>query len=470
MTIDLEKLMADHQGQNHQLFSGYINPQLARVLKTIGFDRSYVRAEGQYLYDEKGDRYLDGLGGYGVFNIGRNHPKLKKVLKQCLDMDLASMVQMDSPLLAGLLAKELVQLAPEGLDTVFFTNSGTESVEGALKFARKATGRDKILFLDHSFHGLTLGSMSVNGNKEFCHGFGALLPGKAVLQNDLVSVEKELKTKEYAAFIVEPIQGKGVHIPDDNFLPEAERLCCKYKTLFIVDEVQTGFGRTGKMFASEYWNLTPDIMCVAKSLSGGFIPVGAILYRREIYKKVFSSMENCVVHSNTFGRNSLAMAAGLATLKILEEENIVANAERCGQLLLQKLNPLVDKYEMFKAARIRGLMIGLEFGPPRSMKLKVGWKMIHAANKGLFGQMIVVPLMTEHRILSQVAGHDVDIVKLLPPLVLTDEDIDHCVTSFDRVIAECHRFPGGAWDVGKQLAKQALSSQKQPSEVSAYGS
>ena len=473
MPLDLEKLIQEHQGQNHHLFESYVNPQLTRVLRTIGFNKIYVRAQGAYLYDQEGQKYLDGLGGYGAFNIGRNHPQLKKILQQCLDMDLASMVQMDAPLLAGLLAKKLIQLTPAEIDTVFFTNSGTESVEGALKLARGATGREGILYLDHAFHGLTLGALSANGNREFRDSFGTLLTGRSVPQNDLKALESELRTKKYAAFIVEPIQGKGVHIPEDHYLPQVERLCRQYKTLFVVDEVQTGFGRTGKMFAFEHWGLQPDIICVAKSLSGGFIPVGAILYRREIYKKVFTNMEHCVVHSNTFGRNALAMAAGLATLQILEEEKLVERAQKSGEYLTEKLRPLMDRYEMFQQCRIKGLMIGLEFGPPRSMKLKMAWKMIHAANAGLFGQMIVVPLMTDYRILSQVAGHGVDIIKMLPPLTLTEEDMDYFVTSFDKVVSECHRFPGGAWDVGKQLAKQALKSQgpsAEPlsSEVTSY--
>ncbi|MDO8461877.1 MAG: aspartate aminotransferase family protein [Deltaproteobacteria bacterium] len=457
MPFSLKELLANRVTENHQLFEKYVNPQFVRVLRTIGFDKTYTRAEGCYLYDDQGEAYLDFLAGYGAFNIGRNHPAIKNVIREALELNLPSLVQMDAPALAGLLAEKLISLVPH-LDTVFFTNSGTEANEGALKFARGATGREKILHLDHSFHGLTLGCLSAMGNAEFRDGFGSLLPSQAIPMNDLETLEKALSRRDVAAFIVEAIQGKGVHLPADNFLPEAQKLCRKYGTLFIMDEVQTGLGRTGRWFAFQHWDLEPDIVTIAKSLSGGFIPVGAILYRREIYKKIFSQMDRCVVHSNTFGKNSLAMAVGLATLQILEEEKLIENAKRRGDEIARGLRPLINKYEMVKEVRHKGLMMAIEFGPPRSLKLKVAWKMIHAANKGLFGQMIVVPLMQHHKILTQVAGHNVDIVKILPPLMIGDAEVQKFVSAFEEVVANCHEFPGAAWEVGYTLAKQALKS------------
>lgn len=465
--MDLKKLIRERWGENYELHEQYVNPQFVRVLRTIGFDKVYARAEGQYLYDADGNRYLDLLSGYGVFAIGRNHPKIKETIRDLLDMDLSHLVQMDCGLLSGLLAEKLLTLTPDSIDTVFFTNSGTESVEGAIKMARGATGRSRILYLDHAFHGLTLGSLSANGNGEFRDGFGDLLAGTRVGMNDLDLLERELKRKDVAAFVYEPIQGKGVYIPEDRFLPEAERLCRKYGTLTIADEVQTGLGRTGRWFAFEHWKLEPDLICVAKALSGGFTPVGAILMRRKIYEKVFSRMDRCVVHSNTFGKNNLAMACGLATLHILEEEKIPSRAEKLGFLLQSKIEENLKSYEMFGEVRGRGLMMGIEFKAPQSLKLKTGWKMIHAANKGLFGQMIVVPLMSRHRILTQVAGHDVDLVKLLPPLIVTEEDLNHFVTALTDVVADCHRFPGAAWEVGFTLAKRALLKQQPTDNPSA---
>ena len=453
MSFNIQQLIEERWGENYALHEAHVNPQFVKVLKTIGFDKIYKRAEGQYLFDGSGARTLDFLSGYGVFAVGRNHPKIKQTIKDLLDLDLSSLVQMDCSLLSGLLAEKLLSLTPDSINTVFFTNSGTEAIEGALKMARGATGRSRILYLDHSFHGLTLGSLSANGNAEFRDGFGDLLPATAIAMNDLTALERELKKKDVAAFIFEPIQGKGIFIPDDVFLPEAQRLCRKYGTLLIADEVQSGLGRTGKWFAFEHWNLEPDIICVAKALSGGFVPAGAILMRRDIYKKVFSRMDRCVVHSNTFGKNTLAMGCGLATLHLIEEEKLLERASKLGQLIQEGVHQACQGKEMYKEVRGKGLMLGIEFKEPKSLGLRTGWKMIHAANKGLFGQMIVVPLMKDHQILTQVAGHDIDLIKLLPPLIITLDDAQSFIKAFGKVVADAHKFPGSAWEVVLTLAK-----------------
>ncbi len=461
MSFNIKEIFEKHQGKNISFHDQFINPQFVRVLRTIGFDKIYERAEGAYLYDNEGKAYLDFLSGYGSFNIGRNHPVVAQAIKDTLDLKLPNMIQMGVTLLPGLLAKELTQRAPESVDTVFFTNSGTEAVEGALKFAKAHTKRDKILFLDHSFHGLSIGSLSVNGNAEFKNGFGRLLePTEAIYLNDIVSLEKALSKKDVAAFIIEPIQGKGVYVPNDTFLIEAQKLCRKYGTLLIADEIQTGLGRTGKFFAFEHWGLEPDIITIAKSLSGGYVPVGAILMRRAIYESTYTKMDRCVVHSSTFGKNDLAMAAGLASLSILEEEKLVENSAKMGAYIIEKLNVLKNKYEMIKEVRGKGLMIAIEFGEPQSLKLKMGWKLVHAASKGLFGQMVVVPLFTEHRILSQVPGHNMDVIKILPPLMIGFKEADLFVDAMDKVMDACHKFPGAAWEVGYTLAKQALKANK----------
>ncbi len=464
MSFDILKLLNDRWGENYVLHEQYVNPQFVKVLRTIGFDKIYKKAQGPYLYDGDGQRYLDFLSGYGVFSIGRNHPQVKDTIQKLLEYDLPSMVQMDCHLLAGLLAEKLISLVPKsskGIDKVFFTNSGAEAVEGAIKMARGATGRSRVLYLDHAFHGLTLGSLSVNGNSEFRDGFGELLPSTQIPANDLTYLEHELRKKDVAAFVFEPIQGKGVHLPEENFLKEAQKLCVQYGALMIADEVQSGLGRTGRWFAFEHWDVEPDIICIAKALSGGLVPAGAILYRRDIYKKVFSRMDRCVVHSNTFGKNTLAMGCGLATLNIIEEEKLIEKAAHFGAMLLQEINDQLAEFEMFKEARGKGMMIGIEFKAPQSFKLKAAWKMIHAANKGLFGQMIVVPLMSKHRILTQVAGHNIDLVKLLPPLVIGEEEVRYFGQSIRDVVADCHRFPGGAWETGMMLAKNALKSKSQ---------
>ncbi|PIR18216.1 MAG: aspartate aminotransferase family protein [Deltaproteobacteria bacterium CG11_big_fil_rev_8_21_14_0_20_49_13] len=462
--MNIQDLFHKHIHEQHDIYANNINPQFVKVLRTIGFDKNYVKAEGQYLYDKEGNKYLDFLAGYGVFNMGRNHPKVKKALHEALDMDTANMVQMDAPLLAGVLAKKLLEkvnssYGDKRLDRVFFTNSGTEANEGAIKFAKCATGRPRIVYLEHAFHGLSTGSLALNGNEEFRSGFGDLLPGcVGIPSDDLKALEYELAKKDIAAFIFEVVQGKGVYAPSKEYFAQAEALCRKYGTLMIADEVQSGMGRTGRWFAFEHFGLNPDIVTIAKALSGGFVPVGAILYREKIYDKVFSRMDRCVVHSNTFGRNTLAMAAGITTLSVIEEEGLVENAAIRGKEIVEGVAAMKEKYEMLSDVRGYGLMIAIEFDRPKSMKLKIGWDLIHKVNKGLFGQMVVVPLLSKHKILTQVTGHNCDIVKLLPPLCITSEDVRYFLASLEDIIADCHKFPGGAWEVGKELAKRAISA------------
>jgi|Deesub1362B_J571_1020462.scaffolds.fasta_scaffold11816_2 acetylornithine/succinyldiaminopimelate/putrescine aminotransferase len=461
----IRELIGEREGENYELHRKYLNPYFVRVLSIIGYDVVYVRGEGPWLYDREGNRYLDFLSGYSVFNLGRNHPVVKAALMEVLELDRPNLVQMDCPLLAGILAEKLVEVtqrAYPGLDAVFFTNSGTEAVEGALKFARAATGRPRFLHLAHSFHGLTLGSLSVNGDAYFRDGFGELLPATAIPMNDLSALERELRKGDVACFIAEPIQGKGVYVPDDEFLPEAQKLCRKHGALFILDEVQTGFGRTGKFFCGEHWGLEPDIVTVAKTLSGGYIPVGAIVTRREIHRKVFRNLERAVVHSNTFGMNELAMAAGLAALKVIEEERLVERAAEMGARFMEGLKWLQEKYEMVADVRGKGLMLGIEFGPPSSLKLKAAWKGVEGVKRGLFAQLIVMGLMREHRLLTQVSAHGVNIIKFLPPLVVGEEEIDYALEALDHVLSEAHRFPGGIWGLAKDLVRGALGARAYP--------
>jgi ornithine--oxo-acid transaminase len=431
------------------------------VLKTIGYDRHYQKAVGQYLYDQEGTEYLDLLSGFGVFAIGRNHPTMIKALTETLTLELPNLVQMDVSLLSGLLAKEILKTTPDNVDKMFFCNSGTESVEAAIKFARYTTKREKIVFCEHAYHGLTMGSLSLNGENIFREGFGPLLQGcSAVPFNDLAALEQALSNKDVAAFIVEPIQGKGVNVPDDNYLPEVERLCKKYGTLFVADEVQTGLGRTGKFWAIDHWNVKPDMICMAKALSGGFVPVGAVAITSKIMDSVYNRMDRAVVHGSTFSKNNMAMAAGLATLRVMEDENLVENSMKVGTDIIDSLNAMTGKYEFLKEARGKGMMIAIEFQSPKSLKLKAAWAMLEAANKGLFCQMITIPLFKEHHILSQVAGHGMNVVKLLPPLNLTQKDRDTIVNAFDKTIADTHQVPGSIWDLGKNLASHALKSKK----------
>jgi len=455
MSLDIERLFAEAEADRYALHTRHLNEQMVRVLKTIGFDRAYQRGKGQYLYDREGHQYLDLLGGWGACALGRNHPAVNSVLKKVLDCDFPNLVQMDVSVLAGVLAERLLRYVPH-LEKVFFANSGTETVETSLKFARAATGRDGIVYCSHAFHGLTYGALSLNGDEIFRSGFGPLLPECIEVPfNDIVALERVLASKSIAAFIVEPIQGKGVTVPSEDYLRSALELCRKHGTLFVADEVQTGLGRTGRFLACEHWGIEPDMVLLAKSLSGGQVPVGAVLTRKWIFDKVFDRMDRAVVHGSTFAKNDLAMAAGLATLEVIESEGLIQNAERTGARLRATFDGMIKRHELVKGVRGKGLMIGIEFGPPRSLALKASWNLLETANSGLFCQLIVIPLMKEHRILSQVAGHGNHTIKLLPPLIISDKDCDWIEQSFETVITDAHRVPGAIWSLGKTLVENA---------------
>lgn len=454
--LDVSEMFVDRQSQRSVMHARHLNEQLVRVLKTIGYDVGFQSGKGQYLYDRDGARYLDLLSGFGVFAIGRNHPTLRNALKSVLDSDLPNLVQMDVSTLAGVLAERLLAHMPY-LDKAFFCNSGAEAVEASIKLARNATGRQGIVHCAKSYHGLTYGALSLTDDANFRGGFEPLLPGCTVVPfNDLAALEQALSSRQVAAFIVEPIQGKGVNIPSDDYLPGAAALCKKYGTLFVADEVQTGLGRTGRFLAVEHWNVEPDMVLLAKALSGGHVPVGAVLTRKGVFDKIFDRMDRAVVHGSTFSKNDLAMAAGIATLEVMKSERLVENAAKRGAQIRLSLNNLLPKYELLKEVRGKGLMIGVEFGPPKSLGLKASWNLLESASKGLFCQLITIPLFKDHKILTQVAGHGSHTIKLLPPLMIDDADCSWIEKSFDDVIAASHRVPGAVWSLGKTLMDNAV--------------
>jgi acetylornithine/succinyldiaminopimelate/putrescine aminotransferase len=457
MGFDLLSTLAARSDEGYELYGRLLNPQLPRTLHAIGFDKIYDRAEGAYLYDRDGNAYTDFLAGFGVFAAGRNHPVIRKALHDVLDADLADWTQFDCPPLSGLLAEKLLEKAP-GLDRVFFCNSGTEAVESALKFARYATGHGRVIYCDHGFHGLTTGSLSVNGSAEFRDGFGPLLPDASVPLGDLDALVAELRKGDVAALIIEPIQGKGVHMPPPGFLAAASTLLHEHGALLICDEVQSGFGRTGKFFAYQHEDVQPDIVTVAKALSGGYVPVGAMLAKDWIFQKVFSSMERVMVHSTTFKGGVMAMAAGLASLAVIEDEGLVENAARTGDALAGALKDMAARYDLLADVRGRGLMIGLEFGKPKSLKLRPGWNMLQKARVGLFAQMVVVAMFQRHRILTQVSGDHMEVIKLIPPLTIGDTEVKLFTDAFTDVMDDASRGSGLMWDFGRTLVKQAIKS------------
>ncbi len=461
MSADFLEWLAEQQGRQYELHARHINPAFTKMLRTIGFDKGFVRGEGCYLYDAEGVRYLDFLTGWGVFALGRNHPRVKAILDAILSRDLPNLVRMDCSLLAGLAAEKLTQHTSAGADRlnrVFFCNSGTESIEAAIKFARCFTGKQRVLYCDHAFHGLTTGSLSLNGSEFFRERFGELMPAtECVRFNHLDDLDRALSRKDVAAFFVEPVQGKTCEVAADGYLENAQKLCRRAGALLVVDEVQCGLGRTGKWFAYQHWpNVEPDVVCVAKALSGGYVPVGAVITGPRIMDAVFNSMERCVVHSNTFGQNDLAMAAALATLVTLEEDRIIANAAELGAYAMEQLRGIGQDCPFVAGVRGKGLMFGIDFERPEAFpKLKAAWDTLHALNFGVFGQMIIIPLLQEHHILAQVAGYHTEVVKFLPPLVVTKDDLDWFLSAMRQVLRNTMRA-GAAWETVATLAKGAV--------------
>jgi len=454
-STDIAALFEAHEADRFDLHRRRLNEQMVRVLKTIGYDVGFCKGRGQYLYDRAGHRYLDLLSGFGVFALGRNHATVGAALKSVIEADLPNLVQMDVSTLAGLLADRLLAHVPH-LDKVFFANSGAESVEAAVKFARAATGRSGIAYCSHAFHGLTYGALSLNGDDTFRRGFEPLLPDCVCVPfNDLAALDRALSSRRVAAFVVEPIQGKGVILPDEDYLRGVQDICRRHETLFVADEIQTGIGRTGKFLACEHWGVEPDVVLLAKALSGGHVPVGAVLMRKWVHDKVFNRMDRAVVHGSTFGKNDLAMAAGIATLDVLKAERVIENAAQLGDRLISELSVLKERYELLKDVRGKGLMIGIEFGSPSSLKLKASWNVLETASKGLFCQLITIPLFKEHKILTQVAAHASHTIKLLPPLIIDAKDCEWIVRAFDDVIADSHTT-GAVWSLGKNLVEHAL--------------
>lgn len=451
MGFDLDSLLDSRAGEGFALHSRLLNPALPRVLRAIGFDRDYVRAEGAYLFDAQGRRYLDSLAGFGVFALGRNHPVVRQALHQLLDRDLADLVQLDTPLLAGLLAEQLLAHSP-GLDRVYFSNSGTEAVEAALKFARRATGRPAVVYCDHAFHGLTVGSLSVNGAPEFRRGFGPLLPDTRIPFGDLTALARRLRRGDVAALVVEPIQGKGVQVAPPGFLAEAQALLHARGALLICDEVQTGLGRTGSFYACSHDGVEPDIVTVAKALSGGVAPIGATLARDWVFQRVYSSMDRALVHDSTFGGNAQAMAAGLASLAVIDEEGLVANAARTGQALADGLRETAARHGLPVQVRGRGLMIGVEFQRPTGVPGRLTWAALRTARTGLYAQTVVAALFHRHRLLTQVSGDHLEVIKLIPPLTIGEAEVRWILDAFDDVLADASS-PRLAWELGRAFAR-----------------
>jgi len=437
-------------------YRDFVNPRFARVLRLLGFDRTFVRGEGAHLFDRSGRCVIDALGGYGAVSVGHNHPVVVAALRTALDRALPGMVHFETPPLVGQLARELLRRAPDSLGKVLFTNSGTEGIESAIKLARAATGRAALLSCDGAFHGFTTGALSLVGHEPYRAGFGPLLDSRRVSFGDLAALERELWKRDVAAFVVEPVQGKGVHVPPPGYLREAQQLCHRHGTLLVVDEVQTGIGRCGTFLAStvdepmaadasnvnapradrsagpmtmagtRFGADEPDIVVLSKALSGGMIPVGAVLVRDRVWNATFSSLDRALVHSSTFHQAPLAMSVALAVLEIVDRERLAERSLECGERLRRELEALRPRHRSLGDVRGRGLMIAFDLLPPRPLRGKL--------EPMLWPQSFLMSLYGEG-VLAQVVNQRSATVKLTPPLVLSDDNVTEIVRAIDRSLA-----------------------------------
>jgi len=441
------------------LYEQYVNPQWVRLLDVLRMNVQYVRCQGADLYTDDGRQIVDFNSGYCVHNIGHNHPRLVEALKGELDRAGPAMLQSHVADMAGDLAQRLCDLAGGRVAKAFFGSSGSEGVEAVIKFSRAHTKRPGILYAEGGFHGLTCGALSLMSNPFWRKGFGPLLPGtEGVKFGDLAALEQKLATKTFASFVLEPIQAEaGIIIPPPDYLKQAAALCRRYGTLFVLDEVQTGLYRTGKFLAAHHFDVEPDMVVLAKAMSGGLIPSSAVLMTEEIYESVYSSLQRSLIHTSTYSENGLAMRAGLTTLDILEDERLGERSTQAGERLRQALRARLSCYEMVADIRGLGLFNAIQFKAPRSPKRWLAYQAFDKIHPAVFGQLLVMRLFRDHGILSQICGNDFMVLKVAPPLVASDAQLDRYVDAIGQVVELMHGS-GGFWSEGLQLVRRVVTS------------
>jgi putrescine aminotransferase len=399
--------------ETYENYKQYVNPPLARVMKVSGSPVE-VRAQGCTIWDHNGKAYLDFAGGYGVFTLGHSHPKVIAAVKAQLELMSLSGKTMFNVML-GRASKRLAQLAPGDLQISFFANSGTEAVEGAIKLARKATGRRKIVATHNAYHGKTIGALSASGREYFKNAYMPLLADVAHVDfGTTAGLEEALR--DAAAFIVEPVQGEGgVNVPVPGYLREVREICDRTGALFIADEVQTGLGRCGMLFGCNRDDVVPDVMTLAKGLSGGVVPVAAYIARPSVWNAAYA--KDPVMHTSTFGGNEIACAAALAAMDVLIEEDLVGNARARGEQLLSGIQQLARRYPtVVKEARGLGLLAGVEL----TSEGYGGW---------------IIPEMVKHGVTAAWTLNMQRVIRLEPPLAVTAAEVEHALAALEAGLA-----------------------------------
>jgi len=439
------------------IYGEHVNPQWVKLLNVLQMNVRYESCQGSELFTSDGRRILDFLSGYCVHNAGHNHPEIIAAIKDELDRRGPAMLQSHIPELAGELAERLCSLAGGRVRKAFFCSSGSEGVEAAIKFSRAHTGRPGLLYADGAFHGLTCGALSLMGDPFWKQGFGPLLPHtQSIHFGDLAALHRALATKQFAAFFVEPVQSEaGIRLPPEGYFAEVQRLCKQFGTLLVMDEVQTGMYRTGPFLASHHYSAEPDMVILAKALSGGLIPSGALLMTDAIYNSVYKSLKRSIVHTSTFSENGLSMRAGLATLNVLERERLGERAVRLGDRLRERLRHELSSYEMVKEIRGIGMLSGIEFQPPRQLSLRLPFEAFMKIHPGMFGQILVMRLFRDGNVLAQICGNNFLVLKAAPPLMIEEGQMEQFVRSMKDVVEIAHRS-SSFWAEALGLARRAV--------------
>ncbi|MEN6304763.1 MAG: aminotransferase class III-fold pyridoxal phosphate-dependent enzyme [Armatimonadia bacterium] len=396
-------------------YNRHVNPGIATIVKFMGFETVEWTAEGCYVYGPEGEKYLDCLGGPGVFTFGHRHPKIVAAVKHQLDeMPLSSHLLLD-PVLAEA-AEAIAEITPGDLNYVFFCNSGAEAIEGALKIARMHTARPHFVCAQGAFHGKTFGALSASGRDVYKTPFQPLLEGFSHVPFGDAEAIRAAVTDNTAAVLLEPVQCEaGIIVPPPGYLREVREICDQAGSLLILDEIQTGFGRTGKLWACDHDGVTPDMMTLGKALGGGVMPVGAFVARPEIWK-VFH--DNPYIHTSTFGGNPLACRAALAAIEVLREQNTVQLCADRGAELLAGITGVAAEFpQLIQEVRGQGLLVGAQFADAD------------------IGNMVIAGLAQQH-ILTAFSLNRPEVIRLEPPAVITSDEISTVVAAFRQAVAE----------------------------------
>ncbi|QUH18909.1 aspartate aminotransferase family protein [Alkaliphilus sp. B6464] len=460
--ISLDEALNLEQKDIEENYRQHINLHLTRLLKMLGFNKTFVRAKDMMVWDKNGEEYLDFLGAYGALNIGHNNDAVINAINSV--SHLPNLLQSGMHSLPSVLARNLAKITPGDLKYTFFCNSGAEAVEGALKLAKIATEKSRIIYCKGAFHGKSMGALSVTGRNKYKKYFGPMVPlAVEVSYGDINELKLVLeKYDDIAAFIVEPIQGEGgIIVPPIGYLRKAKDICSQYGVLLIADEIQTGFGRTGYWFACEAEGMVPDIMCMAKSLGGGIIPIGAYIANEDVWKRGYGTMDRCLLHTSTFGGNTWASAAGISTIEFIAENNLENEALEKGNYIISKLLRLKDKYPLLKEVRGRGLMIGLEFD---TINIPLMDRVITNNTRELVdeytGGIVASELINNYNIITAYTLNNPNVIRIEPPLTVTYEQLDKLVSSLEEILMKNRSIGTIALNNTKNLIKSVFSGRR----------